>query len=242
MSKENKDNIRKYILTNKDSYSKEAIINELLRSGRDREEVNEVIEQVYNLSDNLNSNTKKGNYKWLIIVIVTIVLLVVSIPIIIFLVGVFMFSQVDFESLQPQMLELSNNLRADIENSIALSSSQQIVISFYYYGDRMIEMHHNSTESFETQVSTITIFDEKSYEEVSQCYAIEVKNIDTQMDSLTTQPITIIAGQRVEVRFQCELNKFSSDDLIIGNVRIFFLNSRTGILSTSNGNIRIRSN
>ncbi|MCH8519315.1 MAG: hypothetical protein LAT82_01005 [Nanoarchaeota archaeon] len=234
-----KENIKSYILSNKNSYSKEQLVQELLRNGYDKQEIEEVTKEIYD--KDIKNRTATTNNTWIIVLIIVIILVIILVPIILTIIGAFIFYQIDFESLEAEILDLTNNLKGNIEYSSALSSNQQITLFFTYNGNERIEMRHNSTEIFETRLSTITIIDNNSFDEISKCNAIQVKNSDTQIDSQKNSPVVFLRAHRGEMTFQCDLNTFSANELVTGNVQIFFVDPRTGISFRSYGILRIKS-
>ena len=193
-------------------------------------------------------NSKKGQaaieflmtYGWMLLVVL--------------IVGALIFSFVDFGSLLPNKVELSNSLRASAVESYAsrgddaTGSDSHVVLVFTYNGAKQIII--NDTIDKNKIVSSVNPSEE--------CDLVWVKNVDTDSATDTSAPasgltaanaisnVIFLNGQTGIVEFNCSnLNGNSGlyvNDAIEGQVTILTVNAKTGVQTPSTGPLRFSVN
>ena len=162
----------------------------------------------------LNKN-KKGQaaieflmtYGWMLLVVL--------------IVGALIFSFVDFGSLLPNQLDLSNSLRADATQMVARAADGEVQIVFSYLGTRAASVIGNE--------SVIT------RDVGAECLGSDVRNLDTNVNGSSIQ---FINGQLGIITFDC--NTLVAGDTLEGQVAIPVLNDRTKLEVTSRGRLRLK--
>lgn len=154
---------------------------------------------------------------------------------VVLIVGALIFSFVDFSSLLPNQLDLSNSLRADASQMVASTSVDTTQIVVTYVGTRAATIN----------ASVMTLESDLGW----QCNATHgdqlIENLDTGSignSSSTTaggDSIQFINGQLGLVTFACDSGKLITGDTLEGEVKIPVVNTRTGLEVVSKGRIRL---
>ncbi|MFT4243992.1 MAG: hypothetical protein ACMXYB_00875 [Candidatus Woesearchaeota archaeon] len=146
---------------------------------------------------------------------------------VVLIVGALIFSFVDFGSLLPNQLELSNNLRAEATDMVGSAASDQVQIVFTYLGARSSTIDPNDA---------LIALDVGG----GTCTATEVTNIDTGATETPGNEVSFINGQLGLMTFECPTGQLILGDILEGEVRIDVRNPRTTLTTTSRGSIRLR--
>ena len=179
----------------------------------------------------LKNNVKKGQaaieflmtYGWMLLVVL--------------IVGALIFSFVDFGSLLPNKLDLSNNLRASATESFASDITDIVTVVFSYTGSKSVRM--NATKSLITS------------ELGTKCESVSLRNADLGVGSTFAvgsgyqDPVTFLNGQVGVMEFNCSSSApingpgLLEGDVLEGKITMFVENLKTGIQTPSSGPIRI---
>lgn len=155
---------------------------------------------------------------------------------VVLIVGALIFSFVDFGSLLPNKIELSNNLRADPTSSIAYSQgaaapdTNTIKVVFDYNGASKVTIAGDTTWGYlDSEV------------ESSDCDLSNIKNVDTNINSSDTTEVSFINGQTGIATFDCDTPGINlvSGDTFSGAISINVKNAKTGLQIPSAGPIRM---
>jgi hypothetical protein len=166
-----------------------------------------------------NKNTKKGQaaieflmtYGWMLLVVL--------------IVGALIFSFVDFSSLLPNKLDLSNNLRGSPTESIA-SSTGIVQVVFTYTGASQVVIGGINGSITRTVGGSCTM---------TQITNKDVTGVGAT--STTGAPVTFLNGQLGIAEFTC--TNLLKGDALDGTIRIDVVNPRTGLKVPSSGPIRL---
>ena len=142
---------------------------------------------------------------------------------VVLIVGALIFSFVDFGSLLPNQLDLSNSLRADATQMVASAGTPgNVSIVFTYLGTRAGSVNAIAS-GIERDVG-------------NACTGQSVRNIDT---SNTEEPnVQFINGQLGIITFECD--SLVNGDTLEGQVAIEVTNDRTGLDVMSRGRLRLK--
>lgn len=156
---------------------------------------------------------------------------------VVLIVGALIFSFVDFGSLLPNKVELSNNLRASATESFASGGNiNTVTIVFTYTGSKSV---------------TIGADDGIITPDISgTCNSTWVRNADLDAGTTTgigagtvTDPITFLNGHTGVMEFDCSSlsggGGLLTDDVLQGKIRINVQNIKTGLKTPSTGPLRI---
>ena len=153
---------------------------------------------------------------------------------VVLIVGALIFSFVDFGSLLPNQLELSNNLRAETAVMVANAGDDIIQIPFTYVGPRATTIVINSSGVSGIDINATLVRDTNQ-----QCRPLTIENRDNAASSDINSE-SFINGQLGIIRFLCEDTPGLTDgDVFQGEVTIPMLDARTGIVTVSRGSLRI---
>ena len=153
---------------------------------------------------------------------------------VVLIVGALIFSFVDFGSLLPNKLDLSNNLRASPTESFASDTTNFVTVVFSYTGSKSVRITSNT--------SVITS------ELGGTCGSINLRNADLDAGSIgsgasTTQdPVTFLNGQIGVMVFNCSgLNGAGllEGDVLEGKITMYVENLKTQIQTPSSGPLRL---
>lgn len=212
-----KQQAESYILEHKNNYPKESIKIQLLNSGMRSEEVDILFKQIYRVSTSNSDNVKKRSSLGLILLIIFLIIL----PIALIIGGIVAYNYTNFDSMLPNKVELSNNLRADTVSSMYDSSINEFELVFRYNGAKRANINLNKSE-------LITI-------DGNSCEPIYLKNLD--VDSTQSSLVIFLNGQDGIIKFYCP-NYDNKKDFFEGTVNISLVYSTTSLEVPSTGNIR----
>jgi len=155
---------------------------------------------------------------------------------VVLIVGALIFSFVDFGSLLPNKLDLSNNLRGDPTGSIAYSSgtyANQVMVVFRYNGAKRAIVGPNNAQ-IKTELGEF-------------CNATQLKNLDTNsIVNTTSSPnsTAFLNGHDGLMTFDCSSIQggLLSGDTIAGNIVINVQDPKSGLEIPSTGSIRLAIN
>lgn len=224
--------IEKYILEYKDKYSKDSIVKQLVNSGFDKEDIERVYGKIKWTPSLEVENGMPFSAKLVIFIIgfLTISILIA---------GIFFISMIDFDSLEPNKVDLSNNLQGFATESFAFTQSN-IGNKTYYNGVALVFVYKGAKRvDIDIVNSLIETFDGNG------CNSILLRNIDTQNivenseDEKTST--TFINGQTGYMLFECE-NKLITDELFEGKIKIDVINPKTMLSTPSTGILKLRVN
>lgn len=175
------------------------------------------------------NNNKKGQaaieflmtYGWMLLVVL--------------IVGALIFSFVDFGSLLPNKVELSNNFRADPTGSVAYAkdstvNNNTVTITFRYNGVKRISV--NGTQGMITKESP-----------GGSCQLISIKNVDTTETATNNTIATFLNGHSGYAIFNCTgggSNDLLAGDSLVGNMRINVVDTKTSLNIPTTGPIRLQ--
>lgn len=157
---------------------------------------------------------------------------------VVLIVGALIFSFVDFGSLLPNRLDLSNNLRGDPTGSIAYAGDfgtaadrNDVVLVFRYNGAKRVTINGSAGDL--------------SNDLGESCPSDSVTNLDTGSTVTGANPVPFLNGQDGLIRFDdCLSNGFSSalldGDTLIGDVSISVEDPKTGLAIPSTGSLRLQ--
>lgn len=157
---------------------------------------------------------------------------------VVLIVGALIFSFVDFGSLLPNKLELSNNLRGDPTGSVAFAESHsgnasdqsQVKIVFRYNGAKRVTISGTSSE-IETELG-------------ENCASTRVINLDTDSDSTDGTGLAFLNGQDGLMNFDCSSvssnNGLLAGDSLVGEIRIPVTDPKTKLNVPSSGSLRMQ--
>lgn len=197
-----------------------------------------------------NKNTKKGQaaieflmtYGWMLLVVL--------------IVGALIFSFVDFSSLLPNKLDLSNNLRGSPTDSIAYSGgyagnqANTVIAVFTYTGPKLSTIGITNAAATDSAITTSL---------GAKCYAYNVTNTETKGTQGCTDggpnqvaaatglcaapfgnPVNFLNGQTGIVKYKCPTaTQLLKSDAVDGNINIIVTNPQTGLNVPSAGPIRL---
>ncbi len=152
---------------------------------------------------------------------------------VVLIVGALIFSFVDFGSLLPNKLDLSNNLRGDPTGSLALSSDNSVKVVFRYNGAKRALIGPKgafiTTELGET------------------CNATVLTNLDTKnsVDGTAGNETTaFLNGQDGLMNFDCSTVQggLLDGDSLVGTIVIPVQDPKTTLEIPSRGSIRLQIN
>jgi hypothetical protein len=167
---------------------------------------------------------------------------------VVLIVGALIFSFVDFGSLLPNQVELSNNLRADATQSFASVNGgiSYAIVTFQYNGAQQVKIDETNANS--QIVSSINPSE--------TCDLVWVKNVDTDTATgpsasgsgltatNTASPVVFINGQFGVAEFDCRAINGGSglfeNDVLEGKVTLMVENAKTGVPIPSTGKIRLQ--
>jgi len=175
----------------------------------------------------LNKN-KKGQaaieflmtYGWMLLVVL--------------IVGALIFSFVDFGSLLPNRLELSNNLRGSATESTAMAGSADgnLIVVFTYNGAKRAEIAGDG-------------FSVARDDSATGCTPINITNVDTGADATSTAPVgkvTFLNGQTGVLRMKCATPPLIAGDVLEGQITINVTSIKTKLSIPSKGAVRLAIN
>jgi len=150
---------------------------------------------------------------------------------VVLIVGALIFSFVDFGSLLPNKVDLSNNLRASATESVASAKSSTVTVVFGYNG---------------AKAASINISQAKLDADLGgSCPAVTLRNIDLKTNVTDTSGIdslTFLNGHDGVIAFNCSALQppMIVDDVIEGKIVIPVTNAKTGISVPSKGTLRLQ--
>lgn len=152
---------------------------------------------------------------------------------VVLIVGALIFSFVDFGTLLPNQVELSNNLRGDATGSVAYSSNNanaslqdRVKMVFRYNGANRVTIDAASA-GITTDLG-------------GTCVGEEVQNIDTNEVQVAGSPVSFLNGHEGILTFDCSSEGLISGDNLQGDLRVDVLNPRTDLAVPSTGSMRLR--
>jgi len=175
-------------------------------------------------------NNKKGQaaieflmtYGWMLLVVL--------------IVGALIFSFVDFGSLLPNKVQLSNNLLADSAESYAEATGDTSTLVFKYNGIKKVRINASN--------SIIT-----SSLDGTTCTSTSIKNADTNTGTvgsgattIVTTAIAFLSGQTGVIVFDCSTiggTGLLKNDVLEGKIRVTVESVKTGVRIPSQGNLRL---
>ena len=174
------------------------------------------------------NNNKKGQaaieflmtYGWMLLVVL--------------IVGALIFSFVDFGSLLPNKVELSNNLRADPTGSVAYSkdaaapNTNQVTVSFRYNGVKRVTIDGSTAGRIIREAGSGT------------CTSINITNSDTLESSDNASSVTFLNGHTGYMKFDCTSTPLLNGDNLVGTIQIDVADTKTGLKIPSSGPIRLQ--
>lgn len=174
------------------------------------------------------NNNKKGQaaieflmtYGWMLLVVL--------------IVGALIFSFVDFGSLLPNKIDLSNNLKADPTGSVAYASTASSVV------DRnlvkiVIRFNGASRAVINSTGAKITL-----ESGTGSCNSIRLKNLETNDDKSDGSDVAILNGHTAIMTFNCSSVGLLNGDSLIGKIEIPVKNPKTGLNIPSTGSMRLQ--
>jgi len=155
---------------------------------------------------------------------------------VVLIVGALIFSFVDFGSLLPNRVDLSNTLRGDPTGSIAYSkdypdsNNNTVLIRFKYNGAKRAMINYS-------QARIITELDEV-------CVGANIRNLKNKMDAVDSGKDTVpfLGSNEGILTFNCSPGVSSgllTGDSLVGSIRINVLDPKSGIAIPSSGSIRL---
>lgn len=174
---------------------------------------------------------------------------------VVLIVGALIFSFVDFGSLLPNKLDLSNDLRGSPSESLAYSNEytgdindrNEVRIIFTYTGAKQAQLNYTAGV-IETNLG-------------DSCYSYYVRNLDTNSEygcdnaacvlPLAGSPVPFLNGQVGMMAFTCDntpdlgnaaAGPLLKNDIFEGEVAIKVSNPKTGLDVVSSGPVRIGIN
>ncbi|MFW6286015.1 MAG: hypothetical protein ACOC16_02735 [Nanoarchaeota archaeon] len=173
---------------------------------------------------------------------------------VVLIVGALIFSFVDFGSLLPNKVELSNNVRASATESYASvnaygsgTNETYALVVFTYSGAQQVKIDANDTRN---NIVSATDRDEG-------CEIVWVKNVDTDISSSNqpspiaeievghsgSNPVVFLNGQTGIAEFNCSSinggNGLFENDVLDGRITLLVENSKTGVKTPSSGPLRL---
>ena len=156
---------------------------------------------------------------------------------VVLIVGALIFSFVDFSTLLPNSIDLSNDVRGSASESVASADTDLVSIVFTYNGANRAAINLTRSEISPRGAAA-------GVGEV--CNATSVRNLDTGADaSGPADPnVHFLSGNTGIYIFNCSSinggNGLMQNDIIQGTLSIRLQNEFTGIERTSSGPIRLR--
>ena len=150
---------------------------------------------------------------------------------VVLIVGALIFSFVDFSSLLPNRLELTNMLRGDPAGSVVLAQTKTMELVVTNIGGRRILL--NATAAYvKTDLNTY-------------CVGVSARNVDT--GNSDPQALTLLNGQTAVVTFNCSDGgtygnppTLYKGDVIQGSVTFQVKDPKTGIIVPVEGILRLK--
>ena len=169
------------------------------------------------------NNRKKGQaaieflmtYGWMLLVVL--------------IVGALIFSFVDFGSLLPNKLDLSNNLGGDPTGSLASSDNNLVQVVFRYTGAKRAVIGINKS-FIKTELNEI-------------CNATGLKNLNTQQNVIDKYSTTaFLNGHDGLMTFNCSSisGGLLQGDSLVGKISIPVKDPKTQLSIPSSGSIRLQ--
>lgn len=146
---------------------------------------------------------------------------------IVLIVGALIFSFVDFGSLLPNQVDLTNNLRGSPTESFATNAaggSEAVTVVFTYTGSSRVEIN----------ASGGTIDSETGF----QCNSVNIRNARTEDEESVPGTVTFLNGGIGVMKFDCD-EELLSGDVLQGEIRIELTSTNTGVRRPSAGPIRL---
>jgi hypothetical protein len=144
---------------------------------------------------------------------------------VVLIVGALIFSFVDFGSLLPNKVELSNNLRGSATDSFADSATNIATVVFVYNGAKKV-MIAGAGSNIANDVG-------------ADCPSANITNIDTGAISNSTAQIAFLNGQTAIMRFNCSSEGLMANDALEGKLKVPVVSAKTGLSIPSMGTIRL---
>ena len=144
---------------------------------------------------------------------------------VVLIVGALIFSFVDFGTLLPNKLELSNDLRGTATEMTAYAYDDNITVVFNYNGPQKITIVANRS----ILLSTIS----------GNCTSTTVTNVDTGDSGVEGASVTFLNGQIGWMKFNCSAMDLLPNDVFEGKIKIETVNAKTGLSKISSGAIRV---
>lgn len=150
---------------------------------------------------------------------------------VVLIVGALIFSFVNFSSLLPNRLELTNVLRGDPAGSVVIASKKTIELVVINIGGRRILL--NATAAYvKTDLDTY-------------CIGVHARNVDTGDQS--NDSLTLLNGQTAVVTFNCSTGGSHGNpptlykgDVIQGSVTFQVTDPKTDIIIPVEGTLRLK--
>lgn len=147
---------------------------------------------------------------------------------IVLIVGALIFSFVDFGSLLPNSVDLSNNLRADSTQLQADSEEDTVTIVFTYVGTQSSKINFDGDNQ-------PLLKSDNGFE----CTPSEIKNLATGNNITATGNVQFIGGNLGWIKFECGANELIQGDRLDADVVIPVVNTRTTLATKSKGRVRV---
>ena len=146
---------------------------------------------------------------------------------VVLIVGALIFSFVDFGSLLPSQVDVSPPLRGDSVLVSADSESGEIQFIVTYINAKGSTLSPDGA-TLDPDLSTL------------DCKISSLRNVDTTAETISGgNPINVINGHKVNVKFDCGENELLSGDVFEGEAKFKVVDTQTSFETTSKGRIRV---